>query len=190
MSTATTVVTSAVVSGVVALGFELVAKPRLEARKERYLAVARMRSDFARDLLKLEVLSGTWAQFANPPSASIGTLQLITQERRRAFSQIEEITKELVDGLSGYALTYVGFRVPGQSVSAPEMISNYVWTVRGITVSSRSVAAKMKAIHELTEPIRMFLFGGMHFARRIKALQKIPVALAQYSNSPGKIDPP
>jgi hypothetical protein len=182
MSTVSTVVTSAVVSGVVALGLELVAKPRLEARKERILAAARGRSDFERNLLKLEVLSGTWANFVNPPGVSMGSRQLIAQERRRAFSQIEDITKELVDGLSAYAITYIGVRLPGQSMSAPEIISNYVWTVRGVTVSARSTSDKAKAIHELTEPIRIFLFGGLHLVQRINAWKEIPAVFNKYNS--------
>jgi len=59
-----TVAVSAAVSGLVALGIEYAAKPRLEARKEELLELHRRRRELKAMLLKIMTLSAMWAPYA------------------------------------------------------------------------------------------------------------------------------
>jgi hypothetical protein len=108
MSTLSTIVTSAVVSGVVTLGLELFAKPWMDARKERILNDIGNRRKFENNLLRLRVTAGMWARYRYPPNSSRQTKETIDAERRRAFQQIDDATQELIDDLGFYALTYIG----------------------------------------------------------------------------------
>jgi hypothetical protein len=182
MSTVSTVVTAAVVSAVVSIFFEWVAKPRMDARKERILNDIGNRRKFENSLLRLDIASGMWAQFKYPANATRQTKEAIDAERQRAYKQIDDATKEMVDNLGFYALTYVGIRLPWLNTSIPEMISRYVYCVRGVYLSNRTYTAKAEIIHKLTEPMREYLFGGkLHWARRVDALIEMPKLLDEYA---------
>src|SRR5262249_35676985 len=89
---------------------------------------------------------------------------------------------EMVDDLGLYALTYTGVRLRPLNISAPELISRYAWAVRGVFLSNSVYTTKAEIIHELTEPVRMVLFGGKrHWVRRIKALIELPKILDKYA---------
>jgi hypothetical protein len=103
MSTVSNLVSSAVVAGVVTIGLEWVAKPRMDARKERILETIRSSRKFENNLLKLEVTAGMWAQHQYPPNATRATKEAIDVERQRAFQQIDDTTREMVDDLGFYA---------------------------------------------------------------------------------------
>jgi hypothetical protein len=182
MSTLTTVLVSALVSGGVAVGLEMVAKPRLEARKDRILAASKGRADFERRLLRLEIVCGLWETFEYPSGISMKGRQLIASEKKRSFSQVEDITRGLVDDLGFYALTYLGVNLPGLKASTPELISRYVFAVRAISLSSRPPEVKARSIRPLTEAIRLALFGSKwHLRARINALHRLPGLLREVS---------
>jgi hypothetical protein len=184
MSTVSTVLTAALVSGVVTIGLEVVAKPRLDARKERILNDVRNRREFESNLLRLRMTSGTWAVFEYPPNVTDEGRALLDAERERAFQRMDDVTVELIDNLGFYALTYFGMSLPRLHTSVPELISRYVFAVRGVLLSNRSFAAKAQIIQELTAPIHIYLFGSKwHPVRRGKALVELPKVLDKYESS-------
>lgn len=186
MSTVSTVVTAAVVSAVVSIFFEWVAKPRMDARKERILNDIGNRRKFENNLLRLDVASGMWARFKYPANATRQTKEAIDSERQRAYQQIDDTTKEMVDDLGFYALTYLGVRIRPLKTSVPEMISRYVYCVRGVYLSNRTYTTKAEIIHKLTEPMRTYLFGGkLHWLHRVNALIEMPRLLDEYAPEDG-----
>jgi hypothetical protein len=182
MSTVSTILTSAAVSGVVAIGIEWIAKPRSDARKERILNDIGNRRKFESNLLRLRVASGMWAHYEYPPNVSREAKGTIDGERERAFQRIGDVTQELVDDLGFYALTYVGVRIPRLNTTVPEMISRYAFAVRGVYLSKRTFKAKAQIIEELTIPIYAYLFGSKWYpVRRVKAMLEIPNVLDKYA---------
>lgn len=182
VSTVSTVVTAGVVSAVVSIFFEWVAKPRMDARKERILNDIRNRRKFENNLLRLEVASRMWAQFKYPLNATRQTKEAIDAERQRTYQQIDNTTKEMVDDVGFYALTYLGVRIRPLKTPVPEMIGRYVHCVRGVYLSNRTYTTKAKIIHRLTEPVRIFLFGGkLHWLRRVNALFEMQNLLDEYA---------
>jgi hypothetical protein len=182
MSTVSTVLTAGVVSAVVSIFFEWIAKPRMDARKERILNDIGNRRKFENNLLRLEVASGMWAQFKYPASATRQTKEAIDAERQRAYQQIDNTTKGMADDLGFYALTYFGVRMRPLKTSVPEMISRYVYCVRGVYLSNRTYTTKAEIIRKLTGPMRTFLFGGkLHWLRRVNALFEMQKLLDEYA---------
>jgi hypothetical protein len=182
MSTVSTILTSAAVSGAVAIGIEWIVKPRMDARKERILNDIGSRRKFENNLLRLRIASGMWARYEYPPNMSEEAKGIIDAERERAFQQIGDATRDLIDDLGFYALTYVGVRIPRLNTTIPEMISRYAFAVRGVYLSKRAYKDKAQIIEELTMPIYAYLFGKRwHPVRRTKAMLEIPNVLDKYA---------
>ena len=83
------VLISALTAAVVALGIELIAKPRMDARKERILEDHRSRLRFEARLLRITVMSATWEQFEMPPGASDETRRKLEDEQARTLLQLD-----------------------------------------------------------------------------------------------------
>jgi hypothetical protein len=176
-STLSYILVSALTSAVVALGIEWLAKPRLEARKERLLSARRARFTFESRLLRIEVIAAMWKDLPpNPaPRASPGERERLRAELSRGMAEVDGITRELVDEVGSYALTYVGWNVPGGVGPVPTLITRYVTLARGLVISDRTSNEKLRLLHDMTEPLRYFLFSGRsHLAKRIRALQSLP----------------
>jgi hypothetical protein len=187
-STAITILTSALVSGVVALGIEWVVKPRLEARKERIIGYWRKRHTFDSYLLKMLVISGRWSELKEPAEVSDDFRRKLSGEMDRDFGQIDDMTRELFDDIGSYALTYVGMKLPYIKRSIPDMIADYIYIVRGIAISDRAQHTKAEIIRELTEPTFNYLFGNRkHPVRRMRALFRLPQVLDKYSAAAGQV---
>lgn len=183
MSTVSTVLTSAVVSGAVALFFEWVAKPRMDARKERVLRVISNRRTFEDNLLRLDVASAVLNQFKYPPNASRDTKDALDAERRRYLQQMDSATQSMMDEIGFFALTYASVKLPRLGISIPEMISRYVFCVRAVYLSGRSYTRKAEIIQELTVPMRTYLFGSkLHPIRRMNASAEMPELLNKYTS--------
>jgi len=187
-STAITILTSALVSGAVALGIEWVVKPRLESRKERIIGYWRKRHTFDSYLLKMLVISGRWSEFKEQTEVPDDFRRKLSGEMDRDFGQIDDMTRELFDDIGSYALTYVGVKLPYINRSIPDMIADYIYIVRGIVISDRAQRAKAQMIRELTEPAFNFLFGSRkHPVRRMRALFRLPQVLDKYSATAGQV---
>jgi hypothetical protein len=183
MSTVSTVLVSALVSGGVAIGFQVVAMPRLGARNERILTDFRNRRQFESNLLRLRVTCGMWANYEYPPDPSDEVREKIDAERERQLQRMDEVSKDLVDDLGFYALTYLGMNLPKLDTNTPTLISRYVFTVRRAMLSSRTPEAKATIVYELTEPMHNFLFGGRwHPVKRAKAPLTLLEVLGKYES--------
>lgn len=174
------VLVSALTSAVVALGIELVAKPRMDARKERILGDHRNRLGFEANLLKIMVISATWEQFEMPPDVSETSKQTLEDEQARVLRELDEMTQALMDDLGSYAGTYVGWRIPALGGSAPTLIAQYVFIMRGISMSDHSPNSKFHELHELAEALQTALFTRWHPVRRGKALGRLPGILEKH----------
>ena len=180
----TTVVTSAVVSGSVTVAVDWIVRPRMDARKERILDNYRNRRDFEDNLLKLRVMSGMWARFEQPPDAAADQKERLNDEMDRAFGQIDAMSKDMLDNLGSFALTFHGIKLPGLNATIPELIARYVYLVRGICLSDRPFPAKARILEEATVPTHTWLFGGKrHYLLRFKALMELPGILDKYTSA-------
>lgn len=181
-----TVLISALVSGVVAIGIELVAKPRMDARKERILNDHRNRRKFEDNLLRLRVMSGMWTESDYPENLTVEQRERVEGEIERTIQRMDDVTREMVDDLGFYALTYLNVRIPRVDTTMPKLISRYAYAVRGVQLSERSFKVKAKILHELTVPIHTYLFGSKwHPSRRINALVELPKLLDKYTSAGG-----
>jgi hypothetical protein len=99
-----TVAVSGLVSGVVALGIEWAAKPRLEARKERLLEVYRTRRELKGNLLRVMMITGKWKQFDPLPGLmSEEEIGRLGSEAARGPQELDEITRTMADNIETYA---------------------------------------------------------------------------------------
>lgn len=175
---------SALISAVVALGIELVAKPRLEARKERILADHRSRLTFDARLTKIITMAATWAQFEEPTRGSDEFRDRLENERSRALQELDGITQELMDDLGSYAGTYVAWNPRVLGASAPALVAKYVFIVRGISLSDRSAADKFRELRDVSLAMQQALFSYWHPVRRARALRDLPGILGKYGYQP------
>jgi hypothetical protein len=179
----TTVVTSALVSGGVTVVLDWIARPIMDARKERFLENYRNRRNFESNLLKLRVMSGMWAKFEQPPDATADQKERLDGEMDRAFEQIDAMSKDMLDNLGSFALTFHGMKLPVLNTTIPELVARYVYLVRGICLSDKPLPAKARIIEEATVPIHTWLFGGKRYYRlRFKALMELPGILDKYTS--------
>lgn len=174
---ANTVLVSALTSGVVALGIEWLAKPRLEARKERILQLHRARWTFEADVLAVLANSAKLSEAVAqrlPRDLKEEVRRAIRDEIGRAVQQLDNATREMSDTLADYGFTYPTAQVQGRIVQ-------YVSTARGIQISDRTLAEKAEILKEITAPLHTWLFGPRwRFRSRYRALMELPGILAKY----------
>jgi hypothetical protein len=186
VSATETILTSAAVSGVVSIIFEWIAKPRMDARKDRIVRIIENRRMFEDNLLRLDVASAMLKQLTYPPKADRRAKDALDAERRRFLEQVDVATQSMIDQLGFFALTYASTTVPGLGLSIPEMVAKYVVTVRGVHLSDRSYTRKAEIIQELTVPLRIYLFGSKwHPVRRARAMFQVPDLLGKHSSGKG-----
>jgi hypothetical protein len=161
-----------------------IARPTMDARKERILDNYRNRQNFEDNLLKLRVMSGMWAKFEQPPDATADQKERLDSEIDRAFGQIDAMSKDMLDKFASFALTFHGMKLPSLDTTIPELIARYVYLVRGICLSDKPFPAKARIIEEATVPIHTWLFGGKrHYRLRFKTLIELPEILGKYESS-------
>lgn len=138
-----TVQTAAATAGVVTLMVEYVAKPRLEARKERILAAHRSRRelfDLIADLTQSAGVIGTEI----PSGADRKLQERIRDERRRQLERLETKAIDLFDNVNTrYSASYVG--------SIRDQVVAYASCVYGVVLSPRSQQRKAELIKGLGE---------------------------------------
>lgn len=177
------VLISALTSAIVALGIELVAKPRMEARKERILGDHRSRLRFDQRLTQIIVMSATWEQFVIPPGTREDFRDRLESEQARALRELDEITQALIDELGSYAGTYVSWKLPVLGTTGQALIARYAFIARGISLSDRPAIEKLRSLKEISLVMQEALFSRWHAVRRARALQKLPDLLDQYTPS-------
>jgi hypothetical protein len=138
-----TVQTAAATAGVVTLLVEYVAKPRMEARKERILAAHRSRRellDLIADLTQSAGVIGTEI----PTGADRKLQDKIRDERRRQLERLETKAIDLFDNVNTrYSASYVG--------PIRDQVVAYASCVYGILLSPMSQRRKAELITSLGE---------------------------------------
>jgi hypothetical protein len=175
----TSVLVSALTSAFVTLAVEWLAKPRLEARKERLLTLHRGRRTFEKNLL---IILGNAAKLATGAAHGIprGTEEelrrAIRGEADRAAAQIEAATKDMSDNLMDYVLTYATDRIRN-------LIIRYVFTARVIAISTRTQVEKAEILKEITTPINTWLFAKHRPVARARAFAELPTVLEKHGGT-------
>jgi hypothetical protein len=171
-----TVFIAALTSGLVALGIEWLAKPRLEARKERLLHLHRARQTFQANVVRL---LADWARVSAaaalplPRDLKSEVRRAARGEVNRAVQRIDYVTKEMADKLEDYALTY-------GTASVRDLVLEYVAVARGVQLSDRTQVEKAEILKEISAPLHTVLFGRWRFVSRWRALTDLPKAMAKY----------
>jgi len=146
-----TVIVAAVTSGVVTLVIEYLAKPRLEARKERLLAILRARQDLRRLMLRI----GVTAQRLNHPRLPA---TVVGEPRTRMLAQDERSAEVLAADVATLSDTVIEplYNWPSR---AGRMLFTYVGIVNGIVMSERTRAKKGELIATSIAPVIDFFFA-------------------------------
>jgi hypothetical protein len=176
-----TVAVSALTSGVVALGIEYVAKPRLEARKEELLELHRRRRELKAMLLKIMTLSAMWG-----PYAARGASEL-DSEMARAREHLDSMTRQLWDDIEWYAGSFPSLTVRGQP-PARDLVIKYIFSARAVFLSDLPEAEKLRILGEITEPLQVGLSNRWP-GTRARAFVKLPAVLDKYAPAPGSTKP-
>ncbi|WP_433254537.1 hypothetical protein ACQPYK_12970 [Streptosporangium sp. CA-135522] len=155
------VLVPAAVSLTVTLGIEYVAKPRLEARKERILDAVRAR----RELLTRLVVVGhaaAAAGFEMPTEASGAALEKLREERSRQFERLDAEVRGLADDAGRYLATFAG--------PARTLVADCLSVQLGVVLSGRSRSEQCARVQELVGQMAVVLGGPRwRFWIRLKA---------------------
>jgi hypothetical protein len=168
MSLVVTVLVSALVSALAALGIEYAAKPRIEARKELLLEGYRRRRELLGHLDTISMIAGSWSE-------------LSAGERDRQWQRLAAMTESMFDNAWLYATSYRRvFRQFGRP-SAFDLIGSYVYTARGVFLADRPRAEVVGALGELTGPLSALLSAGWRVRARLRALSQMSAVLAKHT---------
>lgn len=177
--TSGTILVSAITSALVTLAIEWLAKPRLEARKERILALHHARRVFEKNVVTVlgnSAKLSTDAASQLPRDISVELHRTIREEINRSATRVEDTTREMVDNLADYLLTYPTDRTRN-------LISRYVYIARGIAMSSRTQVEKGEILKEIMGPLYTWLFVRRRPVSRVRAVLEIPKILDKYDGS-------
>ncbi|MEU5554301.1 hypothetical protein ABZ738_31470 [Micromonospora sp. NPDC047793] len=137
-----TVATAAATAIFVTLAVEYAAKPRLEARKERILAVHRSRRELAVAVRGIAVTSAFLALDLPKDAAGDVRAQLLA-ERARKHEQMRDQAQAMFDVGDSHAATYPGWVM--------ESVMSYITTVQGVMLSARTQHDKACLIRDLSQ---------------------------------------
>jgi hypothetical protein len=146
----TAVVTSVIASIASSFLFDYMARPRLEARKERILGQLRKRREFYSSALSLGVAAKI-AAVDVPFGIDHKTREKLVGERQAARQRMTTISKGLLEDVGAIAGTY-------HSLIIDDVIS-YIMTMHGVVLSRRSSERKAEVIEECTRDLLAFLEG-------------------------------
>jgi hypothetical protein len=176
-----TILISAATSGFVTLAIEWLAKPRLEARKERILAAHRARRQLSEAMLTIGVAAARLNRQRLPSDMPVEQRRSLLADEQRAADSIDRLTLDLVERLGEFAGTYAWH--------GRDLVIKYVSVMRGVVLSSRSRAEKAQIVIECTSPMATFLFGsGLRPVGRIKSLFKVQGLLARHGGETDAVD--
>jgi len=148
--TVRTIAVAALTSGVVALGIEYAAKPRLEARKERILARWRTRDSLRRQLLTIGLLAKRLDHERLPPGLPAEARSRLIAQEGRIYTDLQTAVEVLLNSLAEPAGTY-----PARVVS---LLFNYSGIINGVIISERNRSDKARIIVTGTMPLLNCLF--------------------------------
>jgi len=157
------------VSGLVALGIEYAAKPRLEARKEELLELHRRRRELKAMLLKIMTLSAMWAPYA------AGGASELNAEMDRAMGQLDDMTRQLFDDVEWYAGTFSPLMVKG-SPPLRDLVIRYIFSARAAYLSEMPREDMLRVLGEMSEPLQVGLAGRWPVTRA-RAIAGLPQVL-------------
>ncbi|WP_163511582.1 hypothetical protein [Fodinicola acaciae] len=146
----TNVIVSAVVSLVVALGIEWLAKPWLEIRKERLLQSARRRYELGERLVivAMEATKVLWPEL--PADVRDDNRRAYQAEIDRSYQRLDDTVKAVYDDMLT-AGTYIG---------RPRRVAvSYALRARMVMVSDRTPAQKAELLVQDTKPVQEYLFS-------------------------------
>jgi hypothetical protein len=138
-----TVATAAATAVLVTLVVEEVAKPRLEARKERHLETLRTRRDLVTAVVTI-TMAARMSVTELPGGAEDQLRRRWRDEQQRHHGRLQTLVTELFDNLGRYAAAY------------PEPIRRdlirYVVCMRGVMLSSRPQHVQADILRSLGRP--------------------------------------
>jgi hypothetical protein len=183
-----TVAISALVSGLVALGIEWAAKPRLEARKEHRLEVYRTRRELKGNLLRIMFITSKWKDF-DPPDGLMSEDELgrLGEEMTRGFQQLDELTKTMADNIEIYGGTLSPRRLFGW-LSPQEAFASYIRAARSVMLSDGRPSQKLVALYNLTRPMESLF--SRRLGRMPGALPALTEVLSKYDRMAAEANPP
>lgn len=168
-------INGAIAGGLVALMFEYLAKPRLEARKERILRAVRNRDELLGHLIAIGVVARQLAT-DTPKDLAPGVREGFLLEQQRAYQRLNETTHVLYDRMGDLAGSYAWL--------PRDLIIRYMIVMRGLLMSDRTRHAKAKETSAITEPLAGYLtlvplWAPWRNIRRAKALLEANAKIAK-----------
>lgn len=145
-----TVATAGATAVFVTLAVEYLAKPGMEARKERILEDARLRRDLVTAIMDL-TLSASFLLIDIPPEASAEVKQSLRDERRRHYERMSARINALHDDAGRYARAYRGVK--------RDAVFLYLNCVKGVVLSPRTRHRQAEVVRSLAEPVAQILEG-------------------------------
>lgn len=136
--------------------------PRLAARNKRVQAAHDDRDQFNDRVVDILALCSNLQTVTVSEDLPEDLRMKVEIERARWVGQIDETTIWLVDHWQRFALTYAG------TAGVRSMASEYVMAARGVWLSDRSLADRVRLLKELTEPIQ-----AIYFAYRWRAVRRV-----------------
>ncbi|WP_326955124.1 hypothetical protein [Amycolatopsis sp. NBC_01286] len=181
-TTLSTILVSALTSGVVALGIEWLFKPRLEARKERLLELHRKRRAFEAQMASVLVNTAKWAGLGMPDSMSETVAARLADDKETAGRQIEEAAAAMNNELYDVAAAYPTRRIR-------DIIIRYIFAMWLVQQSDRTQEVKWEIFADLTQAAHTWLFSRAWRVRsRARAMFHLMKALDELSGN-GVIKP-
>jgi hypothetical protein len=175
MTAVTTILVSALTSGVVTLGLEWLVKPRLEARKLVLLDLHQKRHLFMRNMMAILADISKWSGYEDPEGISEPVRQRLNDDRRKAIRRIDDAIQAMNDDATNLALSH-------PTRHNKNLIAGYIFAVYFINVSNRSTTEKWQKIQELTELTYNWRFARFwKFRTRMKAMFNLMALLKDYS---------
>ncbi|WP_319462502.1 hypothetical protein [Micromonospora sp. RTP1Z1] len=147
-----TVATAGATAAFVTLAVEYMAKPRLEARKERVLEDARLRRDLVTAMMDLS-LSASIIISQLPDEASAEVKQSLREERKRHYERMSSRINALHDEAGRYARA---FKEPKRTG-----VLRYLNCVKGVVLSPRTRHRQAEVVHSLAVPAVTILEGTL-----------------------------
>ncbi|MDX5461272.1 hypothetical protein [Micromonospora tulbaghiae] len=175
-----TVATAGATAVFVTLAVEYLAKPGMEARKERILEDARLRRDFVTAIMDL-TLSASFLLVDIPPEASTEVKRSLREERRRHYERMSARINALHDEAGRYARAYRG--------PMRDAVFLYLNCVKGVLLSERTRYQQADVVHSLAVPVVTVLEGTMAHPIRFQNARLKLAELVTATEVPGEPKP-
>jgi hypothetical protein len=128
----------------VTLFIEYLAKPRLEARKDRILAIMRARREFLAAITNIS-MAAQLLLLDVPRNADREIREKFRLERQRQYERLQESVLKLFDNVGEFGAIYRGAKMR-------DTIVHYVMCLYGLTMSKRTRRAQAEAMLGMAIP--------------------------------------